>query len=479
MCPKSFSSRIEENAAGEALTVKKAPHRPGTARRTVCALGAMSIDDNADQSSKRMEGLRIRKSFYQFRGIDVLLIGGGTEQQNHTSTALDVRADQLMQTQPLLRRLAFASALSIAALTAAVVIQATLLFPEHFQTLRDPDEARIRRLSLVADGKRAIALLSHTPRVLLHEPQFKLHSCERAENGPFSRGINLGFAPWIVTGARGSELVIVGSLAGDLYSFDPTSTAPQPRIFGKDVEGFSMVLECNRDGSLVVAANIGHISAWNSKAATRLWHRSDIDVVGAHFHATTDRLFCGLVNGPCVELDCHTGATLQTIGAHREAALSLDVSADGAYLATLGSHGRYVVTELATGNELWSKRFPMTGAGPRFSPDGQCVLTAASARAPAVHIFSTTSGEFLAELRGAQAEISGIEVTPGGTVYAWDTTGTLTAWDLATRAMLRQSSVTGPTRIHRGPKLRPGTALLRCPRLARHETCSPANTRSI
>src|SRR5262245_37020960 len=36
----------------------------------------MSLDDNADQSSKRMEGLRMRKSFFQFRGIGVVLIGG-------------------------------------------------------------------------------------------------------------------------------------------------------------------------------------------------------------------------------------------------------------------------------------------------------------------------------------------------------------------------------------------------------------------
>jgi len=186
----------------------------------------------------------------------------------------------------------------------------------------------------------------------------------------------------------------------------------------------------------------GRISAWSSATTTTcLWQRSDISVVGAHFDPTS-RLFCGLVDGPCVELDRQTGATLQTFGARREAALALDVSPDGKYLATLGFHGQYAVTDLETGQELWSKHFALTGAGPRFSPDGRCVLTTAPARAPEVHVLSTATGELLAEMRGAKAQIAGIEVTDIGIVYAWDVSGTLTAWDLATRTIVRQFNLT-------------------------------------
>ncbi len=59
-----------------------------------------------------------------------------------------------------------------------------------------------------------------------------------------------------------------------------------------------------------------------------------------------------------------------------------------------------------------------------------------------VHVLPTTTGELLAELRGAKAQIAGIEVTASGIVYAWDISGTLTAWDLATRKLLRQFKLT-------------------------------------
>jgi hypothetical protein len=57
-------------------------------------------------------------------------------------------------------------------------------------------------------------------------------------------------------------------------------------------------------------------------------------------------------------------------------------------------------------------------------------------------VLSTATGELLAELRGAEAEIVGIEVTTSGIVYAWDASGTLTAWDLATRTLFRQYNLT-------------------------------------
>jgi outer membrane protein assembly factor BamB len=202
-----------------------------------------------------------------------------------------------------------------------------------------------------------------------------------------------------------------------------------------------MIMECTRDGSMVIAGDGGCISAWAVEAATCLWQRSDIRVCGAHFDETS-RLFCGLSEGPSVELHRQNGATLRTFGALREATLALDVSADGRYLATLGFHGQYVVTDLETGYELWSKSLPQTRVGPRFSPDGKCVLTAAPARAAEVHVLSTATGELLAELRGAEAEIVGIEVTTSGIVYAWDASGTLTAWDLATRTLFRQYNLT-------------------------------------
>ena len=70
-------------------------------------------------------------------------------------------------------------------------------------------------------------------------------------------------------------------------------------------------------------------------------------------------------------------------------------------------------------------------AWPYLSPAPPLAL---GVRAPEVHALSTTTGEPLAELRGARAQIVGIEVTDSGILYAWDATGTLTTWDLAARA---------------------------------------------
>ena len=42
------------------------------------------------------------------------------------------------------------------------------------------------------------------------------------------------------------------------------------------------------------------------------------------------------------------------------------------------------------------------------------------------------------ELTGARSEILGLAVSPQGAVYAWDFSGTVTVWDLASRALLFQ-----------------------------------------
>ena len=342
----------------------------------------------------------------------------------------------------LLRRLAWAWGLSIVALAAAVVIQAGFLFPQDFQMLSAPHETSIRQFRLMADGKRAIVLLRHSPRALLHEPQFDLHWCELEENHRLMHKIDVGFTPWGAACARGTQQVFVGTREGGLYCFDRIAPASPSRFLGRHVECEPLLLECTPDGSLVIMGDSGCISAWSTPTATCLWQRADINVVGAHFHSATSRLYCGLSSGRCVELSRDTGATLRTIAEHREATLSLDVSADGQYLATLGFHGLYAVTDLASGRESWSKRLPMQGAQPRFSPDGRCVLTPAPAREAAVLVLSTTTGELLAELRGAKAQIAGIQVTTSAIVYAWDHSGTLTAWDLATCKLLRQFKLT-------------------------------------
>lgn len=353
-----------------------------------------------------------------------------------------MRAVPVMRSASFIHRFVLALALSTVALTVAVVIQGAFVFPQHFRTLGDPVQTDILQFSLVADGQQSIALLRHSSRTLPHELRCTLQLCELAERKFSSRSIDLDFMPWAVASARGAEQVFIGSTDGSLWCFGLAAPALQPRLLGIHPTGIASVVACTHDGSMLFAANLEGSSAWSRERATCHWQRSDIAVVGAHFHGPTSRLFCGLNTGPCVELDRFTGEIVRTCDSRSEGAISLDVSSDGRYLATLRFHGLCVVTDLEGGRELWSKQFPYPGVGPRFSPDGQFVLTAAAARTGVLNVLAAKTGEPLTELHGAKAEIAGIEVMASGIVYAWDKAGTLTAWELATRTLLRQYNIT-------------------------------------
>jgi hypothetical protein len=201
-------------------------------------------------------------------------------------------------------------------------------------------------------------------------------------------------------------------------------------------------MECTADASIVVVGNAARTSAWRRETGECLWQRADIEIISAHFHAPTNRLFCGLVGGRGVELDARSGATLDVFETHCSGSISLDVSVDGQRLAVLSHQGQCVVSDLETKQPLWAREIPAPGCDPRFSPDGNSVLMPPQRREPCVHVLSAATGELLRELRGASGEIAGIEVTSGGIVYAWDIFGGVTAWDLASGALVRQFSVT-------------------------------------
>src|SRR5262245_19726946 len=119
----------------------------------------------------------------------------------------------------------------------------------------------------------------------------------------------------------------------------------------------------------------------------------------------------------------------------------MDVSRGASRLATLNHDGNFVVIDLATHQPLWRRKFPLPAAGPRFSPDGELVLAPSENRQPALLVLSAATGQKQAELSGARAEIAGIAVAENGVVYAWDHYGTITAWNVASGALLRQLSV--------------------------------------
>lgn len=339
----------------------------------------------------------------------------------------------------LIHQITLAFCLSIGMLLAAVGIHSTLLFPAHFQNACLPDQPQIIQFSAMADGQPPIGILRVWPRTLLHEPQFILQKWQAVGRTLSSQRIDVGVSPRVMACAPDANRVFVSSNSGELYFFELTGVTPRPQFLTR-CDGFRSLLTCTHDGSLLIAGSHHGLIAWDPETTTRLWQRSDIEVSAAHLSG--NRLFCGLDAGPCLELDQLTGATLRTVDTRKERIISLTVSADAKYLATQRYHGLCTVADVQVGEELWSKRIPEPGVAPRFSPDGQAVLIAAPARAPVVHVVSAATGHLLAELHGAKAEIAGIDVTNDGIVYAWDTSGTLSVWDLTTRQLLHQRDLT-------------------------------------
>jgi len=246
-----------------------------------------------------------------------------------------------------------------------------------------------------------------------------------------------GLTPWRTTGTSHGPFGFFSTTAGDLYSLDLAARSGPVRL-GQHQDKFPYVLECTDDGALLVAAGIGGISCWDRAAARCLWRRNDVGLHSGTFVPGTQRFFAALETGPILELDASSGSTLRELPNHCGSFVELDIAADGQRLAAINPFGACVVSELATGERLWSKKFPSLGITPRFSPDGRILVAPDQQRRTRVSILSAASGDWLGELTGAHAVIVGVAVTPQGAVYAWDVSGTVSVWDLASRSLLFQ-----------------------------------------
>jgi len=161
-------------------------------------------------------------------------------------------------------------------------------------------------------------------------------------------------------------------------------------------------------------------------------------MTGADFDSTSNRLFCTLGTGELVELDSTTGSTLQSWRITEDELLDVDAAPTLGVAALLSRYQECVVIDLPTGNVRWSVALKARAAAPQLSPDGRLVLTSSPNRDYCVSIYSAASGEPAGELTGAKGEILGISISRQGIVYAWDVSGTMTVWDLATRTLLHQ-----------------------------------------
>jgi len=342
----------------------------------------------------------------------------------------------------LLIRLSLAIGLSAAVLAVFIVLQGTLLFPEYVETLRNPTKATVLRLSPSSDGQTTVVLLWHAPRVGLDAVTSTVGVWSVADSGCSFRKLPFAYSPFNAVAARSGRHVFASSKDGRVYALDLASPTSLPRLLGIHNERFLHTLECSHDGSIVIGTDGRILCAWRPIPPGRLWRRDDLDVTCAFFYGQRSRLFCGLTQGDVCELDGLTGATLRTFPSHCSCPLSLDFSADGTRLAALDHNGELVVGDLATNQPLWRRRFRPPVAGPRFSPDGELVIAPLESRRAALLVLSAATGQQLAELTGAKAQVAGIEVSENGVVYAWSFfSGTVTAWNIASGSLVGELSV--------------------------------------
>jgi hypothetical protein len=333
-----------------------------------------------------------------------------------------------------LRNLGQAFALSTAAIVVALVGQAMLLVcvpvasPVHFQS------NEFRCVSICDDGRTALMLVREPGEMDKDSVRYSMACFSTITSPTPLRLPTQGLTVWRTTGASRGPLGFVATTAGDLYSLDLAARSAPVRL-GRHQEKLPYVLECTDDGALLLAAGEDSISCWDRAAARCLWKRNDTRLCSGKFVPGTQRLFAALETGPIVELGACSGRTLREHHNHRGPFFGLDIAADGQRLAAIDFEGACVVSALATGAPLWSRKFPAPGATPRFSPDGSILVAADQQRRPRVLLLSAASGDLLGELTGAQAEIVGLTVTRLGAIYAWDLSGTVTVWDLVSRSL--------------------------------------------
>ena len=313
-------------------------------------------------------------------------------------------------------------------------MQALLLVRNHFARAVNGNPTGFRCLSICNDGRAALMLVREPGVMNKDEIHYSVALFSTIGNPTRLRLPTRGLTPWRTTSANHGPFGFLATTAGDLYALDLAARSV-PVQLGQHQEEFPDVLECTDDGALLVAAGFDGISCWDRAAARCLWRRSDIGPYNGTFVPGTKRFFAALETGPILELDASSGITLRELTNHCGSFIQLDISADGQRLAATNAFGACVVSELATGKSLWSRPARIHGGTPRFSPDGSILMVPDQRGRPRVSVLSAASGDLLGELIGAQAAIVGLAVTPQGAVYAWDLSGTVSVWDLASRRL--------------------------------------------
>jgi hypothetical protein len=339
----------------------------------------------------------------------------------------------------LLGKCSFAIVLSAATVIVVVCVQGVLLFPNHVTKAWSPWRTVMRQFCLGYDGRVALVLVTVHPQPYAATPQNALAVGDLSIQPPSFRRLMLDDSPWDAICAPRGAYGFFSTERGDLFWLSLAGPRESPRLLGRHEGAKTRVLQCADDGSVLIAAS-DQVTAWDRTAARLLWRRTDISMTSCAFMPGSRTLLCGLENGELVELETATGVNLRMIGQgtpNHESIVNLAVSHSGGCMATVDSRGSCVVTELATGGQIWLHG-RKAGGGVQFSVDGRTLIVPNYDDSMNAAMVSFESGDVIRSLRGLSGVIQNVTVTADGTAYLWSSQGTVTAWNLSAGAVTGQ-----------------------------------------
>ncbi len=318
----------------------------------------------------------------------------------------------------------------------AVFVQVPLLYRHGLTASIPPRPPAIQRITFASDGEQTLLLAKRTVQTQKLYAELAILRGEDSLASP--KTLRAKFAPWLSTSAVQNRLGFVAATNGELYSVDLRQPDPDPRLIGKHHAAYSSLLECSTNGSLLVVGDSATMSGWDTKTGVCLWRRNEQATIAADFLPDSERFFYCRYDGQLLELNARTDAVRQHWNSHCIGARCLVFAKTEQRFAAVDLNYRCVVSELGREAPSWAVQLHVRLAAPRFSPDGKFILIASPTDQSRVVIHSADSGELTGELVGGQGMFIGLAVSPTGIVYAWNDAGTVTVWNLETRALLHQ-----------------------------------------
>jgi len=340
--------------------------------------------------------------------------------------------------------------LSLAVVASTVVVVSCAFFAIDAGPKAPREYTSVTHCLVTQDGQNAVALWWNVPvtlsgwthRITLHDP---------ATEQPATTLTWPGVTPSCIAPAAAGEAIFLGDWNGSLYMLDRLTQRAQPRLIGRHRDGVT-VLQASADGRHLVSLSPAAISAWDLPTQQLRWQRESGNISAIRIHPDSSRLLCGMGNGQVLEVDLFSGERTGSLLASPPPCPvhDLDVTADGKQLCVVHSTGEVrIVPGEAGGSNALAAPFCHVGwpRYARFSPCGSLLAASAASEEPSLQIWSISSGQPLATLRGHTNTVLGVAFATDGRLFSWGRDGSIRVWDALQGQLLRIIPLPAPDRI--------------------------------